>query len=370
VETAADAREGDASSRLGLPGWQIELEPGWLPVRRGRAISPRRETASRSLPAQAVAARSSGSSSASHEPPRNSGREQLPDHRFRSISASAGEPLNAENSRVVIFVHVPRTAGTTLARILTRQYPASGVLRLYESWFGEELAGLPTADIDRLRAVLSHFYFGAHIFVPRQCAYITLLRDPIERVISHYYYVRQSAAHEFHESARKLNLREFLEYCSDDDQTRQMAGKCGVPHLRTDPDEMLETAKRNLSDFAAVGITEDFDRSVILMKRVLGWNYPFYTSQNITQDRPRKEELPQESLDAAREHNQLDLELYRYAKELFREQVRAQGHAFESELRTFKRMNAAYGPVERVVSSARRMAAKKIPGAARGFRGR
>src|SRR5207253_5277607 len=123
VETAADAREGDASSRLGLPGWQIELEPGWHPVRRGRAISPRRETASRSLPAQAVAARSSGSSSASHEPPRNSGREQLPDTGSDRSRLQRGEPLNAENSLVVIFVHVPRTAGTTLARILTRQYP-------------------------------------------------------------------------------------------------------------------------------------------------------------------------------------------------------------------------------------------------------
>jgi hypothetical protein len=135
---------------------------------------------------------------------------------------------------LIIFLHVPRTAGTTLRQILERQYAPGSILHLYESDFGEELASIPPSQPDSPRVVMGHFYFGAHAFVPKPSSYITLLRDPVERVISHYYYARQAPTHYFHDSARRLGLKEYVEYtgrmsneagvalgyCSDNDQTR------------------------------------------------------------------------------------------------------------------------------------------------------
>src|SRR5437667_105406 len=72
-----------------------------------------------------------------------------------------------------------------------------------------------------------------------------------------------------------------LGFCSDNDQTRQLAGKCGIPKARTSAEEMLRIAKRNLTEhFTVVGVTEKFDRSLLLMKRCLGWGRPFYVSDN------------------------------------------------------------------------------------------
>ena len=279
-----------------------------------------------------------------------------------------GASLRRDESRLLIFVHIPRTGGTTLARVLTRQYPARDTLRLYDSDFGAELADLTPARIDRLRLVLGHFYFGAHNFIPKPCTYITFLRDPVERIISHFYYVRSSPAHYFHEQSRRLNLAAFVEYCSDNDQTRQLAGRCGVPSARTNPTEMLEVAKGNLAEhFVAVGITEDFDRSIVLMKRVLGWRHAFYVRENVSRDHPRRDELSREALDAIRGHNELDLDLYQYARERFREQIRGQGPSFERELQRFRTLNRAYGVLEQV---AKKIGAEEVSVAARTFKSR
>jgi len=283
---------------------------------------------------------------------------------------------------MLIFLHLPKTAGSTLRGTIERQYNSSSILHLYESDFGEELAAIPPSQMDRLRVVIGHFYFGAHTFLSKPSAYITLLRDPIERIVSHYYYARRAPSHYFYDSARKLSLKEFVEYCSrmsnksgtalgycsDNDQTRQLAGQCGVPSFGTSSDEMLNIAKRNLAEhFAVVGITEEFDRSLILITRILGWRHPFYTRQNVTRRHPRKDELPQETLDVIQAYNELDLELYCYAEKLFQKQIRAQGPSFENQLQRFKKLNATYGRLHLLLSAARMGAVAKIPVAARLF---
>jgi hypothetical protein len=256
---------------------------------------------------------------------------------------------------LIIFVHLPKTAGSTLVRIIERQYPAKSILRLYESDFGNELAAIPSSEMDRLSVILGHFYFGAHAFSSRPVRYITLLRDPVERIISHYYYVRQSPKHYFYDSARKMSMAKFVEYCSDNDQTRQLAGRCGVPSLGTSSDELLNVAKGNLTKyFPVVGITEEFDRSLILMKQVFGWNYPVYTSQNVTRNRPTRKELPQDVLEAIRKHNELDMDVYRYAQNILQREISAQGLTFENELRKFRKLNSAYAKVDGVLSAVRR----------------
>jgi hypothetical protein len=274
-----------------------------------------------------------------------------------------------ESKRLIIFVHLPRTAGTTLRYIIERQYDSSGIVNLYESEFGEEVAAIPSRQLDRCYVIMGHFYFGLHTLLPKPSTYITLLRDPVERVISHYYYAGQAPAHYFHDAARKLSLKEFVEYCSrcsnesgaslgycsDNDQTRQLAGRCGVPSCGRSSEELLSIAKKNLGEcFAVVGIAEEFDRSLILMKRILGWSNPFYTKQNVTRRRAGKEDFAPEALKIIEAYNALDMELYRYGTNLFHENIRAQGRSFEDELQRFKRLNRAYKSLHVLPSAMRK----------------
>src|SRR5206468_13017876 len=161
-----------------------------------------------------------------------------------------------------------------------RQYGSNRILPLFESMLGEELAAIAQNQMDRLRIVTGHLYFGAHEFSARPCTYITMLREPIDRVISHYYFVRHDPSNYLYELARKMSLKEFGESCGrqepNNDQTRLLAGPCHTAGFGICSDEMLDIAKRNLAEhFAAVGISEEFDRSLMLMKRILGCRNPF-----------------------------------------------------------------------------------------------
>jgi len=258
---------------------------------------------------------------------------------------------------LIIFLHLPKTAGSTLARIIERQYKASAILHLYESSFGEELVAIPQNRMELVRIVMGHLYFGAHAFLSQPCTYLTMLRDPVDRVISHYNYVRQQPSHYLYEEACRMSLRDYVEFCGrqepNNDQTRLLAGGCNVPNFGQCSEEMLNIAKRNLANhFAVVGLTEEFDRSLIIMKRAFKWRDPFYISENVGQVRARKEKIPQDTLRVIENYNALDIELYRYATERFQEQVRLQGKSFDQEIRIFRTLNASYGQLELFVSSA------------------
>jgi hypothetical protein len=267
--------------------------------------------------------------------------------------------MTAANPRppLVFFLHLPRTAGTTLARVIDRQYTSEAILPLYDSSTGEEIGRIPPDRLDSMRAVVGHFYFGAHRFLARPFVYVTVLRDPVDRVISHYYFVRGDSTHYLHQAARRMSLIDYVISCDlaepNNDQTRLLCGQYegSVPDRCTEA--MLPLAKRNLREyFAVVGLTEDFDRALILMKRILGWSNPFYLRQNVTPGRLRKDDLGDETLDVIETYNRLDIELYRYAGDLLQEQIRQQGDPFERELRTFRRLNALLGRGHSLMSSA------------------
>src|SRR5438128_12113460 len=95
------------------------------------------------------------------------------------MSAARSQPL-------IIFLHLPKTAGTTLARIIDRQYDSSRILPLHESMFGNELSALSQNHLDRLRIVMGHLYFRAHTLAARPCTYISIPLSRSARVLSHY----------------------------------------------------------------------------------------------------------------------------------------------------------------------------------------
>lgn len=82
--------------------------------------------------------------------------------------------------QTVIFLHLPRTAGTTLHRIIERQVRPEGIFSI--GWTEQESVQayreLSQARKAEIRMVRGHMAFGLHEFVPGPSTYFTLLRDP------------------------------------------------------------------------------------------------------------------------------------------------------------------------------------------------
>lgn len=262
---------------------------------------------------------------------------------------------NNQPENTVIFLHIPRTAGVTLDAILERQYKLDRFFSLYSPEDVDKFKKISPEDKQKIDLLNGHFMScGVHELLPQPCTYITIMRNPIDRIISHYYFVRRSRSHYLHEEilSREMSLKDYvsseISIEVNNGQTRLIAGWKENPGIGIGkcPPEMLETAKKNIEEhFAVVGLTEEFDKTLVLFKQALGWTETFYTKRNQTKNRKAVKEVPQEIIKIIESYNDLDLELYKFAQTRFQETIERQGDVFERELQKFLSLNEKYGSI-------------------------
>lgn len=262
----------------------------------------------------------------------------------------------ADKQPTVLFLHVPKTAGLTMRQVLVRNYRSSSIVRnkperkrgekggerLARVIRGEEaprpdatrgvdrnkgmkrtIASLSDRDRADTRLVMGHFWFGLHESFDQPCTYITILRSPVERVLSLF-------NHRLTQHGLAIDVESYVrserDMAMDNEQTRRLIGVLPDDDIRrvTLDDSMLEIAKRNLRErFTVAGLTERFDESLVLMAQRFGWTKISYTRENVAKKRVRRSDLQPEVVAMIEDHNRYDAQLYAYAAEVLDEQLRA-----------------------------------------------
>jgi hypothetical protein len=182
--------------------------------------------------------------------------------------------------------------------------------------------------------------FGLHRYLPQQVTYITVLRDPIDRTISDYYFAATGAFHPDHRAVKKLTLKQFV--CSTPNnnvQTKLLAGLApGYDFLAGDcSTEMLAVAIANLRHFSLIALTERFDESLALAKRLFGWKIRRYVSFRVTPGRHPKDSIPPTTRDLIADLNAFDVALYRHATLLFEDMVAQHSQYLFREMQAVRR---------------------------------
>ncbi len=276
--------------------------------------------------------------------------------------------MDRHPDETTIFLHVPKAGGTTLQTIIERHF------RPRETFFAGTLVQDAVRRLRRtdreiragIRLAAGHIPYGLHDDLPGRHSYFTVLREPVDRVVSFFYFVRQNGDHYLHDfsSTAGMGLAQFMDSGAsvmlDNAQTRLISGVWDqVPYGELSPDA-LELAKRRLRDrFDVVGLSERFDETLLMLGRRYGWKHLYYRSQNVTAKRPKVAALDADDRRAVAEHNRLDEQLYQYAQELFERQLRQEGPGFERRLRRFRarnrRIGGMYSSGWRVLLKARRV---------------
>src|SRR5690606_12622267 len=123
--------------------------------------------------------------------------------------------------------------------------------------------------------------------------YITFLREPVERVLSHYSFERtlpDSPVFPYLRSG-EMDLEGYVRYYTDaaemdNLQTRMIAGNWHKRGYGPCTPQMLAEAQENLRQrFAVVGLAEQFDASYRLLKRRFGWRTSHFRRRNQTRKR-------------------------------------------------------------------------------------
>jgi hypothetical protein len=270
------------------------------------------------------------------------------------------------------LVHIPKTGGSSLIKMIRRAY-------------GERLRKPPNAIFDPLLAeeklsrlaeraggapqpaVVGHIVFGMRDLLPRHTRYATVLREPVERTLSHYAHLvarrpREEGPHGLLARGTPCRPQMSLQQCLDDPrylpdniQTRMIVGRRSL--FEPLPPDALEQAKKHLKRrFAFVGVTERLDELVALLTVELGWPSMLPLHARSSRGRLTRADLTPAQVRAIHGANRLDVELHEFAHGLFGRAVEARaaevGLALDVSRRAGERAAGA-APVEHRVDEHR-----------------
>ena len=214
-------------------------------------------------------------------------------------------------NRIIMFSHIPKTAGTSLKFLLRRYFGARLMdaitnknqkdLSYHADCLNNDKWLYPKLDIitgHSLKPYVDFKDFEDHL------EWFTFLRKPSKRFISHYIHQQTGGNPEF-----KMDLKDWSKrFKRNNWMVRMLAGE-----------ENINKAIDILHNkFKFIGLTESFDESVVLMKNAFqlhGFDTSHHVDKMVIRDTNLKsfiEENYQNYEEVINENNNLDNELYDY----------------------------------------------------------
>lgn len=227
-----------------------------------------------------------------------------------------------------IFLHIPKTGGTTLGLVFRRRIGDRYFDDAREQRQGGKPFGRLSADEQAsYDLVRGHFVYGFHerFKGDARVDYLSMVRHPVKRVVSLHKHISRIEDHHLHETVKNLGLTEFVQAGHDDSvdngQVRAISGYDGP--FGTVGEEHLEQALANIdARFPVVGVLEKFDVSLKLFAGALGWpSVPKYEVRNVAPSSQQLEPTLTET-DAILEMNRFDLELFEQMKRRVEHQIK------------------------------------------------
>lgn len=233
------------------------------------------------------------------------------------------------DQRILLFHHIPKTAGTSFRRFIETNL--RGCRHLYldiprghpslRDWYGEFYSALTKKERSQLLAIASH---SAGYLIPildRPIVGVTMIRDPVERCLSRYHFLKEAHgefADIFHaDSARAKpdffngQARSLLEPHFD---LSELPLSPGPP--RDSADLWRTRLFTVLARHYWVGIQERYSESVDTFAEQLGWRQ-VVARLRVNQEKPDDTELDGPTLKRVRACNWLDMEMHRHYAETF-----------------------------------------------------
>ena len=221
-------------------------------------------------------------------------------------------------AELTCFSHVPKTAGSSLENIFFKNHHANEVLHINAPDLNQ-FPGLLELKKKPPKLICGHHPMHGLLYqllpaVP--IFHVTMLRSPVDRVLSYYNYVLGKQDHPMHAHAQQQSLSTFIQSTPSPElangQCRRFSGY--LHQGQADDDTLYATAMDTLEQcFSLVLTTELFDPSLLLLKSHLGLKDLYYTRSNVSTQFIKRTDLSAADVDLIHQHNQADQRLFDWA---------------------------------------------------------
>lgn len=261
--------------------------------------------------------------------------------------------LPSADRDILVFQHLPKCGGTSFIVILKNLAETQNWKMCSERHNG--LLNWPLSHLLDCQLFCGHYDTGALQFLPGRAKTVTLLRQPQDRLLSLYYFLRghdellqrrlEPTNMNLAALANQLNVEDFFTHVDvkrhpsiNNGMVAQLSGSIPlkrwesmVPDVKFQtevdhsPADALEKAKSHLSTMTAYGFVEDMDRSVRHILKAIGLDFdgdvPHVNTSNTSTEGKQnphiakvfKDEVTEKAKDALVKLTELDQALYDHA---------------------------------------------------------
>ena len=210
----------------------------------------------------------------------------------------------------LIFIHVPKCAGTAVRQVVESWFPKNFHQHYYNGVEGRMPVQIPSQILNDPASppvIYGHFNknrkFGIQDYYPSVSQFVTILRDPFETVISRYFFMRKVGK----------NLKDQSRVPTEDLESYL---KHVTPNILNHfPDEMNLTNYKDLLEerFIEIGVTEMLPLSLHRIAQKLNKQFK-PASLEFVNDTKRDQPTPEAFRDMFAEKYLLEYSVYEYAK--------------------------------------------------------
>ena len=272
-----------------------------------------------------------------------------------------------------VFHHITRTGGVTFKTILGRNFGPQ-YLKIQKDVFDIILGynrNHPTGGPDKLQKILSDdelkqildqykdiHCISSHAFpFPNRFTdfkVMVFLRNPIQRVLSTYYYLRDKYVRadrlpDYANCDFRENIQMFIEYSEHISDKYEIKNYCTnfQTHVIDNSLDFDAAISRLRHEFWFVGVTERFDESLVILRdefKKIGYDFNImYSKKHVHRSKTKKSKISNDfhanEKDIAKlvSMNTMDQKLYEQANKLLDKKIINYEGNFKSDLSMFKR---------------------------------
>jgi hypothetical protein len=216
-----------------------------------------------------------------------------------------------DNNIELVFLHIPKTAGTSFSNILKQVYGSKSVARIdinkNEIIINENQSLNHKILKRKIKVVHGHFSYKKlfeSFVLSNDIPVVTWLRDPVERVISNYFYLKEKMLEKLNDKNGDFGfgnrmIKTIEEFALFERNQNRMS-------------KFLKGA--DISKMFYVGLVEDFETDLQELAKKLNWEK--YQQIKVNESNSKSFDIDEDTKDLIRKCNPEDVELYEMAKKL------------------------------------------------------